>query len=249
MDLRPMSTLAATPSTTLLPNLPPSKPAPSAQAVQSIKTAQEASKPLAVVTPPPALEKVAKTPPKAINGINPATNSSPRDFRASWMDDEISTPVPGATNVTPASAEPAPVLEPMRKKVVEPTPKRVYVMDSQCVYTISMKEFRQGDLTSPFPDAHKIIGVYTYAGLMVLKGNNLNEKIVNELVLHGNGHLSDHIIKSISENTMVVRTVYPAAADRTKVMTVHVADAKGRFGSYRIITVERIEQNTLYSRV
>lgn len=249
MDLRPISTTSATPSAAILPSLPPSKPAPSAQAAETNTRPYTVSRPLTVPTPPPALERVAKAPPKAINGVNTATNTSPRTFRPSWPDDEVSDPIPGAGNVVTKPAEPAPILEPMKKKVVETAPKKLYIMDSQCVFTISMKEFRQGDLTSPFPDAHKIIGVYTYAGLMVLKGNNLNEKIVNELVLHGDGHLSDHIIKSISEKTMVVRTVYPAEGDRTKVMTIHVADTKGRFGSYRIITVERIEQNTLHSRV
>lgn len=247
MDLRP-HTQSITPSSAILPSLPPSKAAPLTPVAKPIVSPAGASKAVVVVSPPPALEKVVRVPPKAVNKGNAIVVGDPASFRAKWPDDEISNPVPGAEVVVTKPATTAPILEPLEKKGIKDN-KKTYILDSQCMYVISLKEYRQGDLISPHPDTNRVIGAYNYANVMLLKGKNLADKLLNEVILYGDNFLTDHLLKGIEEKTIVVRTVYPSAEDRTKVFTIYVSDTKGQFGTYRVFTVQRIQHNTMLSKV
>lgn len=247
MDLR-SHTQSTVPSSATLPSLPPSKAAPLTLVTKPIISPQAASKVAVAVSPPPALEKVARVPPKAINGINPVGTPNPSNFRPQWPDDEISNHVPGTAVVVAKPATTAPILEPLEKKGIKDNTK-TYILDSQCMYIVSLKEYRQGDLQNPHPDTNRVIGAYNYASVMLLKGKNLADKLLNEIILYGDNFLTDHLLKGIEEKTIVVRTVYPPAEDRTKVFTIYVSDTKGQFGSYRVFSVQRIQHNTLLSKV
>lgn len=251
MNMHVASSIGHVPSKDIHPSLPP--PAPPLKALQTKSevapeglniSPQEPLKTSVVASSTPPLEKVAKTPPKALNGT--AGTLTTRNLRPSWPDDEISSPTPGAIT-TPANPLATPTLTRMEKPVSSSNVK--YIMDSQCHYVVTLKEFRQGDLTSPHPDQTTILAVYTYAEAMMLTGRNLADKLLNQIITHGDHYLNDTLKKGIEEKTLTLRTVYPNANERKKVLTVHLADAKAQFGSYRIFTVERIQGNTMYNKV
>lgn len=230
----------------------PKLPAPSAAPLQVITkpdtpppsgmnvSPQETSKPVVATLAPPALEKVTRVPPKAIKDATreaiEATSSSPRSFQPTWVE----------------GVETKPAITPELTKISKPKTTSVtpqYILDSQCHYVVTVQSFRQGNLTSPFPDETFIAGVYTYAAVMTLKGKDLADKMLNEVITHGNQYLNEHLINAIEDKTITLRTVYPSAGNRKKVLTIYVSDIKGRFGAYRIFTVERIQVNTMYSKV